>query len=239
MASRTRGFFCRGNRLGLIQSGWHALRKVRRHRHAVDRHAGQGAKGDRGRVEILASLSHLGARGLEPLFGLLLIGDADRAFGDAFAKIAGEPLVKRHIVLRDGDQPLLEDIVDVGARDVQRDEFGTLLNACRGGIGTRRLAADFRFAPAAVVNQLIDDQVALDRPQRVVCDPKVAPGRVLEACDARGSLNRNVRVIEPLALLELLFGRRAVGNRLANLQGWSRAPIERLRADQPPTPEPR
>ena len=130
----------------------------------------------------------LGARGLQALLGLLLVGDADRALGDAFAKVAGELLVEGHIVLGDRDQPLLEQIIDVGPRSVERDEFGTLLDARRGGIGAGRLAADLGLAAAAVVDQLIDDQVALDRPQGVVGDAEACAGSGCAGRERRPSL---------------------------------------------------
>ena len=64
------------------------MREIGRHRHAVDRNSAQGAEGDPGGVEVFASLGDAGPRRLQPLFGLLLVGDADRALGDAFAKVA-------------------------------------------------------------------------------------------------------------------------------------------------------
>ena len=43
------------------------------------------------------------------LLGLLLVGDADRALGDAFAKVAGQAFVEGGIVLGNRDEALLED----------------------------------------------------------------------------------------------------------------------------------
>ena len=171
-----------------------------------------------GVFEILARLGHAGARRLQPLFGLLLVGDADRALGDAFAQVAGEPLVERRIVFGDRDQPLLQQIVDVGARDVERDEFRALLDARRGGVGARRLAADFRLAAAAVEQQLVDDQLAFDRPQRLVGDADRAAGRVAQVANAGRALDRNARVPQALGLDALFLGGRAVGDRLANFR---------------------
>ena len=171
-----------------------------------------------GGVEVLARLGHPGARRLQPLFGLLLIGDADRALGDAFAKVADEPFVERHIVLRDRDQPLLEQIVDVGARDVERDEFRALLDPRRGGVGARRLAADLGFAAAAVIQQLVDDQVALDRPQGLVGDADRPAGRVAQAANAGRALDRDARITEPLALHPFFLGRQPVGDRLPDFR---------------------
>ena len=188
-----------GVRFGLLERRRHALRQVRRHRHAVDRNAGQRAECDRRGVEVLARLGHPGARRLQPLFGLLLVGDADRALGDAFAKVAGEPLVEGHIVLGDRDQPLLEQIVDVGARDVERDEFGALLDPRRGGVGARRLAADLRLAAAAV------DRPAgrrSGRPRSATRSGRrcrcAAPGRVAQAANAGRTFDRDARIIEAL-----------------------------------------
>jgi len=85
-------------------------------------------------------------------------------------------------------------------------------------VGTRRLAADLGLTAAAVVDELVDDEVALDRPERMIGDPERAPGRVLQAFNARRALHRNVRIIEALALLELFLGRRTVGHRLTDLR---------------------
>jgi len=87
---------------------------------------------------------------VQPLFSLLLIGDRNRSAGHAFAKIAGEPFVERRIVRRQGDQPLLQQIVDVGTADIERDEFAALLDARRSRVGARRLAANFGRALAHV-----------------------------------------------------------------------------------------
>src|SRR4029079_16430673 len=103
----------------------------------------------------------------QSLFGLLLVGNADRALRDAYAQIADEALVEGDVVLSDRPQALLQEIVDVGARDVERDELGALLDARGGGIGARGLAPDFGSAGAAVEQQLVDDQIAFDRPQRL------------------------------------------------------------------------
>ena len=163
IVSRTRGLCCRRRSTASLSVAGHAGRKVGRHRRTVDRNAGQRLEIDRCGVEILFGLRHLGAGRLQPLFGLLLVGDADRALGDAFAKIACQALVEGDIVLRDRDQPLLQDIVDVGAGDVERDIFGALLDARCGGIGAGGLAAHFGAAPAAVEHSLVDDQLAADR----------------------------------------------------------------------------
>ena len=68
------------------------------------------------------------------------------------------------VVLSDRDEALLEKVIDVSARDVQRDELRALLHAGRGGIRASRLTANFSFAAAAVEKELIDYQVALERP---------------------------------------------------------------------------
>ena len=90
-------------------------------------------------------------------FGLLLVRDRNRAARDTFAKVAGQPLVESGVVAGDRHQPLLQQIVDISARNVERDEFATLFNAGSGTVGARRLAADFRGAFAKVEQQLIGD----------------------------------------------------------------------------------
>ena len=118
----------------------------------VDRNPGQRPEGDRRRCRgpPCASVT-LAPSGLQPLLGLLLVGDADRALGQRLRE--GRPASRSWKVTLscgDRDQPLLEQIVDVGPGDIQRDEFGTLLDARRGRIGASGLAPDFRLAAAAV-----------------------------------------------------------------------------------------
>ena len=101
-------------------------------------------------------LGHAGARRLQPLFGLLLVGDRDRALRHAFAKIAGKPFVEGGIVLGDRDQPLLQQIVDVGAATL------SATNSLRSSI--RAAAPSVRAAwrrisaarPPLSIQQLVD-----------------------------------------------------------------------------------
>ena len=80
------------------------------------------------------------------------------------------------IVLRDRHQALLQKVVDIGPGNVQRDIFRALLDARCSSIGPRRLAPDLGLAPAAVEQQLVDDEIAFDRPQRLVVMPMAAAG---------------------------------------------------------------
>ena len=65
---------------GFLQRGRKILRQIGRHRHAVDRNPGERLELDRRGVEIFARFRQSGTRRLQPLFGLLLVGDADRPF---------------------------------------------------------------------------------------------------------------------------------------------------------------
>src|SRR5205085_5862179 len=127
-------------------------------------------------------------------------------------------LVERHVVLRNRDEALLQQVIDVGARYVESDELRTLFDARRSGVGTRSLTADLGLTAAAVIKQLLDDQVTFDRPQRLIGKADRTAGRIAKAANAGRTFNRDPRVPETLALNPLLLGRSLVGDGLADFR---------------------
>ena len=133
---------------------------------------------DRGRIKVFLRLGYPGAGRLKPLFRLLLVRDRDGAASDTFAKIASKPFVERHVVLGDRHQPLLQQIVDVGAADVERDELAALFDTGSACIGAGCLIFDIGLASARIPQQLIGYDEAFNRLEAFVGDSEIAAGRV-------------------------------------------------------------
>ena len=194
------------------------MRQIGWHRDAVDRDPGQRLELDARRVEVLAGLGQPGARRLQALFGLLLIGDADRALRHTFAKVAGQLLVEGRIVVRDRHQPLLQQIIDVSAGNIERDELRPFLDPRCSGVGARCLTANFRLASAHVEQQLVGGDARLERIKRLVGNADRATGRILQLANAGRCFDRYPRQPQPFGLPALGLGRILVGDRLPDLR---------------------
>jgi hypothetical protein len=121
------------------------------------------------------------AGGLQPLFRLLLVSNADRPIRHTLLQVRRELLMERDIVLGDCDQTLLEQVIDIVAGNIQRHIFRALPDSRSCSVRARRLPANFGFASARVIQQFVDDQVAFCRVERMIGDPESAPSRVPQA----------------------------------------------------------
>ena len=133
-----------------------------------------------------------------------------------------------HIVFRDRHQPLLQHIVDVVARDVERDIFATLLDPRGGGVRARGLATDFRLTTAAIDQQLINDQVAFDGVKRLAGDIEGSARRIAQVADTGRCFDRYARIPQALGLHALFLGRRTIGDGLPDLRVGVERGLDRI-----------
>ena len=87
--------------------------------------------------------------------------------------------MERRIVVGDRHQPLLKQIVDVGAGDVECDELRPFFDPRCGGVSARCLAANFRLAATPVDQQLVGSHTRFDRIQCLAGNTDRPAGRVL------------------------------------------------------------
>ena len=152
-----------------------------------------------------------------PFFGLLLVRDAHRTLRNALAQVADQPVVEADIIFGRGNDPLLQQIIEILARNLQRDELRTLLDAIGRSIGPCGLTLDFAAPPAAVEQHLLDAQTGFERIEFVVGDAQRPARRIFEAANAHRSFDRNARQEKALRLFALELDCRLVFNRLIDL----------------------
>ena len=87
-----------------------------------------------------------------------------------------------------------------------------------GGVSPGSLIFDFSLASARIPQQLVGDDEAFDRLQRLVGNPEVAAGRVAKLPYASRAFDRDGRQPQALGLLALFLGGKLVMNGLPDFR---------------------
>ena len=158
--------------------------------------------------------------------------------GDAFAQIAGEPFVEGHIVLGDRHQPLLQQIVDIGAADVRARRIRC---APRSRAAAASVRDAWRLISASRPPLFHSSSSATMKPSTGFsvssAMPRSAAGRVAQLAHAGRTLDRNARIPQALGLLALFLGGQLVVHGLPDFgigleRGLDRVPQIRRRTPE-------
>ena len=124
--------------------------------------------------------------------------------------------MKGGVVLCRGDGALLQQIVEILARDLQRDELRTFHHPPCRAVAARGLTAHFAAAAAGVEQDLLRAQAPFNGVELVIRDAERTAGVIFEPAHPGRSFDGDPWQEQPLGLLAFEIDRLAVAHRLVD-----------------------
>src|SRR4029079_5035842 len=115
-------------------------------------------------ARILEAAAEFGQRdfsGVDAFTRLLEIALAGAAAAEALLDIAEDPLVRRDVLLREGNKAGVAHDVDIGFGGIERDQLGALVRARSGSVPARSVAPNLVQRRETIEQQLTDEDRTL------------------------------------------------------------------------------
>ena len=181
-----------------------------------------------GLFEFARCLNVSGLGRLQPLVGLLLVGLRQRAALYALADLCQHALVKLHVLRGIGDDPGLQQILQIVLDHRERDDLRALEHPEGSAVDPRSLTVQLGAPPAEIEQFLGDDNAYLGRVQLIVFKIEHAPRHIVQQPDPGRGLEVDGRKVKSPRLPELELDRLAVLDRLADLGIGMQSRVDRL-----------